>query len=86
MNHETQEIISKLRKAGEKIARQHAHGSPYDRGSADRFYNRNYEPHWWPNGTGKGYQVPREMMTKDQIAEYLQGWREENDRKDWGNV
>jgi hypothetical protein len=47
MNYETQEIISKLRKAGERIAMQHAHGSPYDRGSADRFYNRNYSPHWW---------------------------------------
>tara|TARA_Y100001937_G_scaffold14376_2_gene19245 strand:- start:545 stop:739 length:195 start_codon:yes stop_codon:yes gene_type:complete len=62
----------------------HKHGSPYDRGSADRFYNRNYEPHYWPNGTGRGYKVPREMMTADQIAEYLQGWREENERKDWG--
>ena len=30
------------------------HGSPQDRGSADRYYHRPFDPHWWPQGTGKG--------------------------------
>ena len=28
------------------------HGSPYDRGSADRYYGRGSEPHYYPHGTG----------------------------------
>ena len=27
------------------------HGSPKDRGSADRYYGRPFEPHWYPQGT-----------------------------------
>ena len=29
-------------------------GSPRDRGSADRYYGRPYDPHYYPYGTGKG--------------------------------
>lgn len=60
------------------------HGSPQDRGSADRYYGRAYEPHWYPNGTGKGPRIPEELMTGDQIAEYAYGYENEKDRKDWG--
>lgn len=28
------------------------HGSPQDRGSADAYYSRRFDPHWWPEGTG----------------------------------
>ena len=60
------------------------HGSPQDRGSADRYYQRPYEPHWWPNGTGKGEMVQQSEMTESQIEEYHYGWANEDDRKDWG--
>ena len=33
------------------------HGSPTDRGSADRYYGRPYDPHWYPEGTGNGKRV-----------------------------
>ena len=60
------------------------HGSPYDRGSADRYYHRKYEPHWWPEGTGKGLKITEEVMHEDELLEYYRGWHEEEDRKDYG--
>ena len=33
------------------------HGSPFDRGSADSYYHRPRDPHYWPAGTGHGEQV-----------------------------
>ena len=59
-------------------------GSPKDRGSADRYYGRRYEPHYYPNGTGKGIRIIEVLMTKEQIADYKDGWDNEEDRKDWG--
>ena len=60
------------------------HGSPQDRGSADRYYGRRFDPHWWPEGTGHGKRVEMEDMTPEQIAEYEYGYDNEEDRKDWG--
>ena len=33
-------------------------GSPKDRGSADAYYGRPFDPHYWPEGTYKGAMVP----------------------------
>ena len=60
------------------------HGSPQDRGSADRYYGRPYKPHWYPAGTYKGDCITEEDMTPAQIEEYRYGWENEEDRKDWG--
>ena len=60
------------------------HGSPQDRGSADRYYGRDYDPHWWPNGTGKGDRVEMFDMSPQEITEYTYGYNNEEDRKDWG--
>tara|TARA_B100000575_G_scaffold292409_2_gene300684 strand:- start:295 stop:516 length:222 start_codon:yes stop_codon:yes gene_type:complete len=60
------------------------HGSPQDRGSADRYYQRPFDPHWWPDGTGKGIRVDKEEMSESQIDEYQFGWDNEEDRKDYG--
>ena len=61
-----------------------AHGSPRDRGSADRYYGRPFNPHWYPEGTGKGSRVELQDMTADEIVAYTKGFNEEEDRKDWG--
>lgn len=51
------------------------HGSPYDRGSADSWYSRGRDPHWYPNGTYNGDRIdPSNGMTDEQIAEYNQGY------------
>lgn len=60
------------------------HGSPQDRGSADAYYGRRPEPHWWPEGTGHGTRIEKADMTVEQIRQYWYGYDNENDRKDWG--
>jgi hypothetical protein len=62
-----------------------AHGSPADRGSADKYYGRPCNPHWWPNGTYMGHRVPAEDMTEDEISLYKEAYRNEKDVKDWGD-
>lgn len=64
-----------------------AHGSPFDRGSADSYYHRPRNPHYWPEGTYKGEQVTKDQMTPEQVQAYLAGyqWNEQfGDKKDWG--
>lgn len=60
------------------------HGSPMDRGSADRYYGRPYDPHYWPEGTYFGTRIELADMTVDQITDYTYGYNNEEDRKDWG--
>jgi len=60
------------------------HGSLYDRGSADSYYERERYPHWYPNGTYNGDCVLG--VTEEEIAEYMAGydWNEEfGDKKGW---
>ena len=60
------------------------HGSPQDRGSADKYYGRPYDPHWYPGGTYNGRRITQINMTADEIAEYKYGYDNETDEKDWG--
>jgi hypothetical protein len=60
------------------------HGGPQDRGSADAYYHRCYNPHWYPLGTGKGERIESSSMTEDEIEEYKYGYDNEEDRKDYG--
>lgn len=60
------------------------HGSPEDRGSADRYYGRPYNPHYYPEGTYKGTRVTMESLTPQEIVDYTRGYNNEEDRKDWG--
>lgn len=52
------------------------HGSPYDRGSADSYYQRACKPHWYPAGSYNGPCIQEEDMTTEEIAEYLQGYED----------
>lgn len=60
------------------------HGSPADRGGADRYYGRPYKPHYYPEGTYVGERIVPPQMTEAQIEEYHNAFRQEEDRKDWG--
>jgi hypothetical protein len=53
------------------------HGSLYDRGSADSYYGRIAEPHYWTEGTGRGEKVTD--LNQYEIAEYMAGY-EHNER------
>jgi len=61
------------------------HGSPMDRGSADRWYGRDYRPHYHLKlPTGSMIRLGKESMSKEQVLEYKVGWDNEEGRKDWG--
>lgn len=52
------------------------HGSPFDRGSADSWFGKARDPHWYPKGTFVGERIPVERMTDDQIEAYHAGYDE----------
>ena len=60
------------------------HGGPYDRGSADRYYGRSFNPHFFKGDTYQSEKVELAEMTADEITAYTVGFRDETDRKDWG--
>jgi hypothetical protein len=61
---------------------RNANGSLYDRGSADYYYWRQPDPHWFPHGTYKG--LPEYDLTDKEEAEYMLGYNDCDDRKDYG--
>lgn len=62
-------LVSRLR--GPQFDRKR-HGGLWDRGTADSYYGRPAEPHWWPQGTGHGTSVTQ--LNKSEIAEYMAGY------------
>ena len=65
------------------VEKQRIHGSPEDRGSADRYYGRSRNPHKFPNGTHVWPRINTIDLTKKEIAAYNKAYDEETDRKDW---
>ena len=61
------------------------YNDPHDTGSADRYYGRGFKPHYWRLIPARWEKVEEVDMTPEQVAEYKQGFYEEEDRKDWGN-
>ncbi len=60
------------------------HGSPQDRGSADAYYGRSYNPHYYVGATNQSERVEKDNMTVGEIEAYKYGYDNEEDRKDWG--
>ena len=60
------------------------HGSPQDRGGADAYYGRRYNPHYYEGPTYQSREVPQSEMTPAQIEEYRYGYETNEERKDWG--
>ena len=63
------------------------HGGPFDRGSADNYYGRAFNPHYYLGGSYEGDRIPREAMSPEELKAYTAGyeWNEEfGDKKDWG--
>jgi hypothetical protein len=61
------------------------HGSLYDRGQADSYYNRAPLAHYGGVGGDSGQRV--EVRDEASVAEYMAGyeWNERHgDKKDWG--
>lgn len=50
------------------------HGGPFDRGSADSYYQRGVRPHYYVGGTGMSDRVEQEDMTREEISAYMAGF------------
>jgi len=64
------------------------HGGPYDRGSADYWYHRPFDPHYFVEGSYTSDKVELADMTPAEITAYTAGYRdaeERGDQKDWGD-
>jgi hypothetical protein len=59
------------------------HGSPHDRGSADAWYGRRKDPHWYPQGSLMGKRINSNNMTALQLEAYHAGYDGEQGRKDY---
>jgi len=62
------------------------HGGPFDRGSADSWYSRPFDPHYYREGTGASERVDLADMTAEEIVAYTAGynWNEKyGGKKDW---
>ena len=60
------------------------HGGPYDRGSADAYYHRAWEPHYYVGDTHQSERVELKDMSAKEITAYTAGYNQTTDRKDWG--
>lgn len=50
------------------------HGGPWDRGSADSYYQRGKNPHYYVGGTYQSKLVEMADMTADELAAYNAGY------------
>ena len=55
------------------------HGGAYDRGSADAYYRRPYDPHYYVGDTGSSERVEMADMTAEEIVAYSVGYREQEE-------
>ena len=62
------------------------HGGPYDRGSADAYYGRPWDPHFYTGATYMSERVDLSAMTAEEITAYTAGYNNTHERKDWGSL
>lgn len=63
------------------------HGGPFDRGAADSYYHRDFNPHYFKGDTYQSEKVELADMTAEEIVAYTAGYRyneQYGDKKDWG--
>lgn len=62
------------------------HGGPYDRGGADYYYGRGFQPHYYIGDTLKGIRIERAGMSLEEVSAYEAGYldaRADGDLKEW---
>ena len=60
------------------------HGGPEDRGSADRYYGRAFDPHYYVGGSYSSERIAGERLTAEDRRQYKKGYEEQTEEKDWG--
>jgi hypothetical protein len=58
------------------------HGGPYDRGAADSYYGRGFNPHYYKGATYSSEKVELADMNAEDIVAYTAGY---NDNEDAGD-
>ena len=58
------------------------HGGPWDRGSADSYYRRAFDPHYFVGATYSSKRIEQDEMTTDEMMAYEAGF---NDNESSGN-
>ena len=62
------------------------HGGPFDRGAADSYYGRFYDPHFYSGATYQSDRINKKDMSEDELEAYHAGfdWNEQSgDKKEW---
>jgi hypothetical protein len=62
------------------------HGGPFDRGSADSYYHRARDPHYYPEGSYNSDRITEDQMTPAMLEAYHAGYdynEQCGDKKDW---
>jgi hypothetical protein len=57
------------------VENKERHGGPYDRGSADRYYNRPFSPHYFTGDTYNSDKIEQKDMTDAQVKDYRDGYQ-----------
>jgi hypothetical protein len=63
------------------------HGGPFNRGSADFWYHRPPEPHYYLGATYQSQKITESGMTEAEIEAYLAGYDQaeaDGGQKDYG--
>jgi len=50
------------------------HGGAYDRGSADSWYGREVNPHYFTGATYQSTKIEEVDMSEEEIAAYMAGY------------
>jgi len=63
------------------------HGGAYDRGGADAYYGRRFDPHYYEGDTYNSVRVAITDKTSEEYKSYAAGYQDTvdaGDFKDWG--
>jgi hypothetical protein len=64
------------------------HGGAFDRGSADSWYGRVFNPHKYVGASIMTDLIPSDALTEEEVQAYKAGWdynEEFGGKKDWGD-
>jgi hypothetical protein len=60
------------------------HGGAFDRGQADKYYGRAFNPHFFLGDSFQSEMI--KTLNAEALAAYTQGYNEQTDQKDWGTL
>ena len=60
----------------ESVYYNERHGGPYDRGQADSYYGRDYNPHYFTGDSFNSTRIELQDMSAQEIIAYTAGYRD----------